>query len=885
MGAVYLATEVALGRVVAVKVLASALARDDRFRVRFEHEARAAAALTHPNVVQVYTVGEAAGSPPLSFIIMQYVDGTALDVVLAEHGPFPERRARRLLRDVAAALAAAHQHDLVHRDIKPSNILIERATGRAFVADFGISVALSPRAIGGAQPVVEEGLIIGTAPYMSPEQASGDVIGPPSDVYSLGVLAYEVLSGSLPFSAHSPAGWRAAHLSDAPVPLRERRKGISDDIVRLVDRCLAKEPEARPAATQLAAELLPSAEDEILWPPPGLADLPRLGRWLRRAAILMIGAMTVLAVTLALPLAGIHTAAGWWRVWAAGNVVATETVAAPSSGAVVFWQAAVLLSAIALSVGLVLLVGVLARSRHTTLALRERGWRLDTVGDALADPDGRTGLLLAGTGEFAARSSTDRDRVRRFRRLAHVAILSGAGWIFACLAMWAVSVAVGSPFEPAGGPPLGLVQLVVMAVPLLASIGVALALVLRERQTTGAAWRRAHTGTFAVPSDLSEKEVAVWYAEVPGDPGPAPAGTPPGRLYHGAIVSAAALLTGWIVVCLTLLLGATLVAGSFARRIGLETAKVAAFVEQDPGGNALADSRIALRSYLPNTGIGAATTPPQVAGLLEAPPSGLPLYPIEPRLVLGGRPDALPTTRLVADALRRAGELPADTLALLEVLADHPRTRRLRLLAQSGRLSLPEEGNAALAIRSAMEANAAGAVLAAARGNLPEAADRLGENGVIAQVALASPGRYWPVTGLRMLSALVLLPLAEVERHRGGRARETDLRRLAAGVAEVTDRFSTSWLTGAVGLGSDPRDFHVLERLESDSLVPPGLRKAALEEAGGGVCLNQREVLSGADPARRTAVGGAQVIPDGFQIRGASRVLQRIRYCMSVAKN
>jgi Protein kinase domain len=884
MGAVFLATEVALGRIVAVKVLSPSLARNERFRLRFEHEARAAAAISHPSVVQVYTVGETAGDPPLPYIIMQYVDGIALDEMLRRQGPFSERRARRLLRDVAAALAAAHERDLVHRDIKPANILIEGATGRVYVADFGISVALSPRAIGGAQPVIEHGLIIGTAPYMSPEQAAGDVVGPKSDVYSLGILAYEILSGSMPFDAHSASEWRAAHLLKQPTPLRERRKGISNDLARLVDRCLAKEPGLRPAAADLAIELLPSAEDEILWPPPGLAPLPVLGRWLRRAATILIGATAVFLGALAIPLPGVHSAAGWWEPWAGGTVVATSTAPAPNGGSVVIWQVTVLLSMLALSIALGLFVSLILRSQRTILELRGRGWRRETIRDALADPDGRTGLVLAGSAEFATKQVDARTRICRFRRLAHTGLLAGAGWIFLVLSTWAASVLAGSPLQPAGGPPIGPAQLLVVGLPIMAALMVTGAALFQERRGTGVPWRRAHTGAFAVPSDFTAAEITSWYAELHGDPVPTLPSRPPSRTLLRSIKFGAGLLTGWIIVGLLLLVTSTLFAGRLARRLGPDTATLAAFVEGIDSQSALANARAALRTYMPTTGLNDVTSDALLAGLLDAPPRGLPNYPVEPRIVLGSRQSGLASTTLVQEALARASELSADTLEILSTLADHPRTRAVRALARRRALTLPLEGDASSSIRTAMEANAAGAVLAAARGDLTDAAARLGENAAIAELALAAPGPQWPETGLRMLHSLVLLPLAEVERLRGNVSREAELRSAATGVAETIYRFGPSLRVGAIGLGGDPRDFRLLRRLQAKTSVPSGLRAAAIEESGNAVCLNPREWLAGAHPARYTELGGNQVVPNAFRTWGIASVVARIQYCADLSR-
>jgi len=884
MGAVYLATEVALGRIVAVKVLSPSLAQNEQFRLRFEHEARAAAAISHPSVVQVYTVGEAAGNPPLPYIIMQYVDGMALDEMLRAHGPFSERRARRLLRDVAAALAAAHERDLVHRDIKPANILIEGATGRVYVADFGISVALSPRAIGGAQPVIEPGLIIGTAPYMSPEQAAGDAVGPQSDVYSLGILAYEVLSGTMPFEAHSAAEWRGAHLLRQPTPLRDRRKGISDDLARLVDSCLAKESGSRPVAAELAIKLLPSAEDEILWPPPGFASLPVAGRWLRRAAAILIGATAVFLGALAVPLPGVHTAAGWWEAWAGGSFVATSTARAPNGDAVVLWQVTVLLSMLSLSIGLGLFVGLMARARRTTFELRGRGWRKETIRDAVADPDGRTGLILVGLAEFADKPSADRVRIRRARRRAHAALLTGAGWIVVVLAAWAASIVAGSPLQPEGGPPVGLAALFVVGIPLLAVLLFGGAALYRERRDIGVRWRRAHTGTFTVPSDFTAAEITSWYAELPGDPGPALSNGPPSRTVLRSIELGAAVFTGWIISAVSLLVTSVFLAGQLARRVGPDTAKVAAFVEGMDSRSPLANARVALRIKPSTSGRDNATSDTLLPGLLEAPPRGLPVYPVEPRVVLGSRQSGFTSTTLVQDALSRATRFSADTLEILSRLDGHPRTKALRALARTQAVRLPLEGDVSSSIRTAMEANAAGAVLASARGDLTDAAARFGENAAIAELALASPGPYWPETGLRMLHSLVLLPLAEVERLRGNVVRETELRRAATDVAETIYMFGPSLRVGAIGLGADPRDLRLLRRLQLNDFVPPGFRVAAVEESGNAVCLNPREWLAGAHRARHSQLEGNQVIPEPFRTRGVASVLARIRYCADLSR-
>src|SRR5688572_27610071 len=193
MGVVYLARDVQLDRDVAIKVLPSHLARTAESRERFVREARTAAGLSHPHIVPIHRVGEAGG---FVFFVMSYVDGETLGERLRTRGPLPPAEAARVLREVAWALAYAHGRGIVHRDVKPDNILLEGGTGRALVTDFGI-------AHGGATPgpETEPGRIMGTAHFMSPEQAADEPIDGRSDLYSLGVVGYVAVSGRLPFEA------------------------------------------------------------------------------------------------------------------------------------------------------------------------------------------------------------------------------------------------------------------------------------------------------------------------------------------------------------------------------------------------------------------------------------------------------------------------------------------------------------------------------------------------------------------------------------------------------------------------------------------------------------------------------------------------------------
>jgi serine/threonine-protein kinase len=212
MGVVYLAREVRLAREVALKVLPPELAALAEMREQFVREAQMAARLSHPNIVPIHRVGEAGA---FVYFAMVYVPGLTLGQHLRTRGPLVPEHAIRVLREVAWALTYAHTGGLVHRDIKPDNIMLEHGTGRALVTDFGIAHASHA-----ADEWTRDGRIVGTAHYMSPEQATGEAVDARSDIYSLGVVAFHALTGRLPFDGTTSQQVLAKHMSETPVSIR-----------------------------------------------------------------------------------------------------------------------------------------------------------------------------------------------------------------------------------------------------------------------------------------------------------------------------------------------------------------------------------------------------------------------------------------------------------------------------------------------------------------------------------------------------------------------------------------------------------------------------------------------------------------------------------------
>ena len=301
MGAVYRADEEGLGRKVALKVIAPELAQDERFRERFLRESRIAASLDHPHVIPIYQAGEQDG---VLFLAMRYVEGSDLAKVVAEDGALEPKRAVDLLSQIAEALDAAHEKGLIHRDVKPSNVLIARAGGRehCYLGDFGLT-----KRTGSLSGVSVAGEIVGTLEYVAPEQITGGALDERSDVYSLGCVVYECLTGQSPFPRATDVALLWAHVHEEPTPPSKARPELPKELDTVLTRALAKEPGRR---YRSAGELLAATRSALR-----LVDTaPAVNRSSRRnlavaAAIALLAVAALVAFALTRDSGGLSTVA------------------------------------------------------------------------------------------------------------------------------------------------------------------------------------------------------------------------------------------------------------------------------------------------------------------------------------------------------------------------------------------------------------------------------------------------------------------------------------------------------------------------------------------------------------------------------------------------
>ena len=419
MGAVYLARDPVLKRLVAVKALSPALAGDPEARARFEREARAVASITHPNVVAVYSVGALENGVP--YFVMQYVEGRTLAERIQADGPLDVHTAERVLGEIASALAAAHRKGIIHRDIKPANILWDDESGRALLTDFGIAAVRET-----GEPYVDEskltqtGMAIGTPQYMSPEQLLAEAVTEKTDVYSFGLLGYELLIGEGPYKVDSPREMMAAHLRDAPRRLSSIRGDVEAELERLLESCLAKDPAARPSAREVEDRLMHGATVLLEWPPPGLEPLRERFRGTLKA--LAFG-----SATLAVPLVALTTFARGSRV---------RDMLPP-------FEFLVSLAAIGL---VIFLAGCVRLVRLMKVAGRavDGGYRWGTISETVADERGDTGALITGAREYATLTPAGRSRYRLMRVIRAALLLAAT---LAPVLGYGVAVLVAARFD------------------------------------------------------------------------------------------------------------------------------------------------------------------------------------------------------------------------------------------------------------------------------------------------------------------------------------------------------------------------------------------------------------------------------------------------------
>ena len=526
MGSVFLGYDVSLKREVAIKVLTPALAEDAVARARFKREAEAAGGVSHPNVVAVHQVGElpASGAP---FFVMQFVDGPTLQHAVQNHLVLPESRVRRILGDVASGLAVAHRRGVVHRDIKPTNVVLDAETGRALVLDFGIAAALDARRSSGSMRLTTEGMYVGTPMYMSPEQAGSGEVTDRSDIYSLAVVAFELLTGRPPFTGANALVLMAAHLKEPAPRVDTLRTDVSSELAILLDRCLAKDPLQRPTSQALVDFFDPAAASIIAWPPPGLERA-------RGTGARFLGALALLGAAIIAFFALVHS-----------------STLAPSVQGVAADRSLLSVTAVLVFMFAGLTIGTGARVAHAAARGRRAGYPwavvVDVLGDRWRDTDG----LLNGHGIHALGDSVTRGRFIRLRRLT--ALLFAAGSVLAVLAplFWLAGAMVRTD---AAGQLVTRAEVMLLTMPPLLLVAAALACTIPE-----ARWRRRNsTSTPASPATRAVREELVRsWLQVARRGAIAPSRRPVRAALLGAIVLASAAITVTVALALFAVLMST----------------------------------------------------------------------------------------------------------------------------------------------------------------------------------------------------------------------------------------------------------------------------------------------------------------------------------------
>jgi serine/threonine-protein kinase len=384
MAIVYLAHDIGLDRKVAIKVMAPTLLAVEGMAERFKREARTSAGLSHPHIIPIYTVRQ---TDYLLFFVMKYVPGRALDLIIEQEGALPIRMVRGILAHVGSALGYAHRHGVIHRDIKPANIMIDEE-GFAVVTDFGIAKPT------GSDQLTATGMLVGTPRYMSPEQCCGRTLTGASDQYSLGAVAYEMLTGVQPFCGDSLMEVMKKHLFDAPTPVEELRPDCPPELAQAVNRMLAKEPEDRwptvEKAMAVAGAKSLTAEDPVR---SRMVDLARAGK--RQVELSRVSTPRSPMPRVSAEVAAVSAASAATVDAGSRTPIAAEAVATAVKPRRTVLKSTLLGSAIVMiAVGSWLVYGVvvpmISRPEPTTSALGQEGAALpqDSVGTPVSRPMG-----------------------------------------------------------------------------------------------------------------------------------------------------------------------------------------------------------------------------------------------------------------------------------------------------------------------------------------------------------------------------------------------------------------------------------------------------------------------------------------------------------------
>jgi len=435
MGEIYLARDPRLRRTLAVKVLRSELVADKQARARFFREAQVIAGLSHPNIIAIHSVGELKDGTP--YFVMDYVDGGSLEDRLQKDGPFSVRATKRIIGEVASALSVAHAKGVVHRDIKASNVLFDSNTGRALVTDWGIAALDATASLSPDRRLTQTGAIIGSPQFMSPEQLAGDDVGPETDVYSLGLLAYELLTGQGPFEAETPRALMIAHLREEPTPLAAAHEGVDPELESVIGRCLAKTPRDRPSAEDIAGRFAPGAEAVLEWPPPGLE--PLIGSVFKyQVGWGLLGLVVALPVFLAFAARVPWDGQDEIRSLLQGELGIFLLFAAVYGLGSVVLMVQFISERQSVTVGSGAVEGI--QSPASKALQLGHGWR--TIWEVCMDRWGDFGNLLAGQREYAILDDEERARVRRRIMLKGI-LFTGLSTLFPFAVMVAAAAISG----------------------------------------------------------------------------------------------------------------------------------------------------------------------------------------------------------------------------------------------------------------------------------------------------------------------------------------------------------------------------------------------------------------------------------------------------------